>query len=103
MAWADGLPLMHVDAHRIFVHAGVTPEFPIDKQSPHDLLWLRTHSATEYWGKHLCHGHTASRSNPRTTGNRTNIDSACVFGGALSCAVFHDDVAGGPLEFMQTR
>jgi len=101
--WADRLPLMHVDRHRIYVHAGVVPEFPLDKQTPHDLLWLRTHHSADYWGKHLCHGHTASKSNPLTTGNRTNVDSACVFGGKLSCAVFDDDIAGGPLDFMQAE
>ena len=26
LAWADGLPLMHLDPYRIFVHAGVVPE-----------------------------------------------------------------------------
>ncbi len=103
VAWADSLPLMHVDSHRVFVHAGVIPEFPIDKQSPHDLLWLRSCHSDDYWGRHLCHGHTPSKSNPVTTGNRTNIDSACVFGGSLTAAVFDDEIAGGPLEFLQTR
>jgi serine/threonine protein phosphatase 1 len=103
LVWAGGLPLMHVDRYRIFVHAGVVPEFPLDRQSPHDLLWLRSYPASDYWGKHLCHGHTPSRFNPKTIGNRTNIDSGCVFGGKLTCAVFDDDIAGGPLEFVQAK
>jgi len=101
LLWADRLPLIHVDVHRIFVHAGVVPEFPLDRQSPRDLLWLRTYPVSDYWGKHLCHGHTPSRTNPQTIGNRTNIDSGCVFSGKLTCAVFDDDVAGGPIEFIQ--
>ncbi|MGO7869318.1 metallophosphoesterase family protein [Rhizobium leguminosarum] len=105
LQWAADRPLMHVDRHRIFVHAGVDPAFPLDRQSQDDLLWMRFVAGEpgEYWGKHLVHGHTPSMSNPMTTGNRTNIDSACVFGGKLSCAVFDDDVAGGPIDFIEVR
>ncbi|MBY5863899.1 metallophosphoesterase family protein [Rhizobium leguminosarum] len=105
LQWATDRPLMHVDRHRIFVHAGVDPAFPVDRQSQDDLLWMRFVAGEpgEYWGKHLVHGHTPSMSNPMTTGNRTNIDSGCVFGGKLSCAVFDDDVAGGPIDFIEVR
>jgi serine/threonine protein phosphatase 1 len=105
LVWAGELPLMHVDHHRIFVHAGVGPELPLDMQSPNDLLWLRVpdNYSTDYWGKHLCHGHTPSDRNPVTIGNRTNVDSGCVFGGPLSCAVFEDSLAGGPIKFIQVQ
>ncbi|MBX5167916.1 MULTISPECIES: metallophosphoesterase family protein [unclassified Rhizobium] len=105
LQWAAGRPLMHFDRHRIFVHAGVDPAFPLEQQSEHDLLWIRfpPGRSEEYWGKHLVHGHTPSLSNPVTTGNRTNIDSGCVFGGKLSCAVFDDDVAGGPIDFIEVK
>ncbi|API51118.1 serine/threonine protein phosphatase [Rhizobium leguminosarum] len=105
LQWAADRPLMHVDRHRIFVHAGVDPKFSLDRQSQDDLLWMRFVAGEpgEYWGKHLVHGHTPSMSNPMTTGNRTNIDSGCVFGGKLSCAVFNDDVAGGPIDFIDVR
>jgi serine/threonine protein phosphatase 1 len=33
LAWLDGLQLMHVDAHRVYVHAGVDPEVPLAQQS----------------------------------------------------------------------
>ncbi|MBY5570105.1 serine/threonine protein phosphatase [Rhizobium leguminosarum] len=105
LQWAADRPLMHVDRHRIFVHAGVDPAFPLDRQSQDDLLWMRFMAGGpgEYWGKHLVHGHTPSMSNPMTTGNRTNIDSGCVFGGKLSCAVFDDEIAGGPIDFIAVR
>src|SRR6185295_2380990 len=35
VAWLDALPLMHTDAHRIFVHAGVDPDVPLDAQLEH--------------------------------------------------------------------
>ncbi|MFF0950323.1 metallophosphoesterase family protein [Rhizobium leguminosarum] len=105
LQWAADRPLMHVDRHRIFVHAGVDPAFPLDRQSEQDLLWIRFPPdwSGAYWGKHLVHGHTPSLSNPVTTGNRTNIDSGCVFGGKLSCAVFDDEIAGGPIDFIEVR
>ena len=105
LQWAADRPLMHVDQHRIFVHAGVVPEFPLERQTKRDLLWLRfpPGQSGDYWGKHLVHGHTPSESNPMTIGNRTNLDSACVFGGRLSCAVFDDDVPGGPIDFIEVR
>lgn len=101
--WIVPLRVYHHDEHRIFVHAGVDESLPMDKQPDNVLLWKRVPDdySGEYWGKHLVHGHTPSSSNPRTVGNRTNVDSGAVFGGNLSCAVFHDETAGGPIEFIQ--
>lgn len=100
--WAAALPEKHEDRYRIFVHAGVDETIPLEDQSSQDLLWKRfpPHWSGTYWGKHLVHGHTPDPENPMTIGNRTNVDSACVFGGKLSCAVFADDQPGGPLEFI---
>src|ERR1700721_4477443 len=41
MVWLGRLLPMHVDAHRIYVHAGVDPELPLDQQSETTLLWKR--------------------------------------------------------------
>ncbi|MBP1848254.1 serine/threonine protein phosphatase 1 [Rhizobium petrolearium] len=100
--WCAALPAIHVDDHRIFVHAGVDETMPLDRQREHDLLWKRFPEdyTADFWGRHVCHGHTPFSGNPRTVGNRTNIDSGCVFGGALSCAVFDDDRPGGPVRFL---
>lgn len=102
LSWAADLPLIHCDDHRIFVHAGVSTVMPLDKQSGRDFLWMRIPAghSEDYWGRHLVHGHTRSEANPRTIGNRTNVDSACVFGGRLSCAVFDDEIPGGPIDFI---
>src|SRR3990167_7469040 len=37
--WLESLPLMHVDRHRIFVHAGVDPTLALDQQTDEYLLW----------------------------------------------------------------
>ncbi|MDX0756221.1 serine/threonine protein phosphatase [Sinorhizobium medicae] len=104
LVWMAELPSIIIERHRIFVHAGVDENIPLDEQGDDILLWMRTdpnYSGT-YWGRHVCHGHTPSRSNPRTVGNRTNVDSGAVFGGMLSCAVFDDDREGGPIDFLVT-
>lgn len=107
LAWAGTLALIHADKHRLFVHAGVVPAFPLGMQSKRDLLWMRfpqdDASDESYWGLHLVHGHTPSPANPVTTGNRTNIDGGCVFGGKLIAAVFDDEVAGRPIEFIEVE
>lgn len=102
LKWADSLSEKHEDKHRLYVHAGVDETTPWNEQESRDLLWKRFPPdwSGNYWGKHLVHGHTPSKLHPITIGNRTNLDSACVFGGTLSCAVFADDEPGAPLEFI---
>ena len=39
LKWIERLPLMHVDKHRIFVHAGVNPNYPLNEQDPQDVIW----------------------------------------------------------------
>ena len=29
LRWIEALPLMHVDRHRVYVHAGVDPDLPL--------------------------------------------------------------------------
>ncbi|MBD9455931.1 serine/threonine protein phosphatase [Rhizobium sp. RHZ02] len=99
--WAGSLPLKHQDEHRFYVHAGMLEDVSYDDQTEKILLWSRLPNdySGEYGGKHLVHGHTPI-GEPTTIGNRTNVDSACVFGNKLSCAVFHDETRGPPIEFM---
>ena len=101
--WCAELPVIHVDEHRIFVHAGVDEALPLERQHERELIWKRYSSnySSDFWGRHLCHGHTPFPGNPATIGNRTNIDSGCVFGDSLSCAVFDDDEPGGPVRFLR--
>jgi len=39
LRWIEALPLMHVDRHRVYVHAGVDPDLPLAAQDPDQLLW----------------------------------------------------------------
>jgi serine/threonine protein phosphatase 1 len=100
--WMESLPVILYDQHRIFVHAGVDESRPLERQTERTLLWSRPVKgyAGDYWGRHVCHGHTPAAENPITVGNRTNIDSGCVFGGSLTAAMFDDDQPGPPIRFI---
>jgi serine/threonine protein phosphatase 1 len=66
LAWLDGLRLMHVDHHRIYVHAGVDPEVPLDQQSEATLLWKRYPKGFPggFGGRHVVHGHDNAPEGP---------------------------------------
>jgi serine/threonine protein phosphatase 1 len=100
--WIASLPLCFDDGQRYFVHAGINPAVPLDQQTEHDQLWIREPflSDPRDFGRLIVHGHT-----PLTTGrpdqrpNRVNIDTAAVFGGPLTAAVFTDDQTD-PIGFL---
>ena len=73
----------------LFVHAGLRPGVPTDKQDTEDLLWIR-----DGWledkrdhGKLVVHGHTAL-DHPQHHGNRVNLDGGAGYGRPLHPAVF---------------
>jgi serine/threonine protein phosphatase 1 len=78
-----------------FVHAGVRPGVPLEKQEKQDLLWIRepflswklSHDAV------VVHGHTP-RQEPVVRLNRIGIDTGAVMGGILTCVVLEDDKLG---------
>ena len=47
LKWIERLPLMHVDKHRVFVHAGVNPNCSLDEQDPQDLIGKSMMTATK--------------------------------------------------------
>lgn len=77
---------LHED--QIFVHAGIRPGIPMDRQVEDDLVWIRKGflEDTRDHGALVVHGHTAL---PEAThyGNRLNLDSSAAYGGPLSAAV----------------
>jgi serine/threonine protein phosphatase 1 len=103
LLWLRQLPLIHVDAYRIFAHAGLDRRLKLDMQTVETLLWRRPlpeDDHGDFFGRHFCHGHTPRDENPITRGQRSNIDSGCVFGDRLTAAVFDDAVPGGPTRFL---
>lgn len=70
----------------IFVHAGLRPGVPLEKQDKYDLLWIRNEFIeSDYdFGKTVVFGHTGF-SGPLFLENKIGIDTGAVFGGRLTC------------------
>src|SRR6202012_4246799 len=75
--WLDGLALVHVDRHRIYVHAGLDRDLPLDRQSERTLLWKRYPGgdASGFGGRHVVHGHDSIVDGPKLYEGRTNLDT----------------------------
>jgi serine/threonine protein phosphatase 1 len=86
-----------------FVHAGVDPARPMDRQDRHDCLWIRE-PFLEHVG-HLdhvvVHGHSPLKDGyPVVTENRISIDTAAVLNGSLTAVLI--DLADKSLRFLRT-
>jgi hypothetical protein len=112
--WAvlESFPLwIDVPEHDVrVVHAGVVPGVAFEAQDP----WLLTHirsidesgRPSEKWGKlwgsayrgspHIVFGHNA-RQQPQLHPDATGLDTACVYGGALTALVLTEGAAPPPV------
>ena len=85
--WFEGLPYTEIRGNYLFVHAGVRPGVPLEKQTPDDLTWIRK----PFLGKHhglpytVVHGHSITKSHriERRQG-RINLDTGAFCSGVLS-------------------
>ena len=102
IAWLDQLRLMHDDTYRIYVHAGVDPDIPLDRQSETTLLTKRYPKGFSggYGERHVVHGHDNDPDGPLLFEGRTNLDTAAWRTGRLTVGVFDDDRPGGPVDFI---
>jgi serine/threonine protein phosphatase 1 len=87
-----GLALSHRAGGYLFVHAGVRPYVPLERQDPSDLMWIRQPflSSDTDFGAVVVHGHTP-RPAPEVRHNRIGIDTGAVAGGRLTCVVLEAD------------
>jgi serine/threonine protein phosphatase 1 len=104
--WPERVPAEHLDflrdltlTHReggyFFVHGGVRPGVPLERQAREDLLRMRQpflYSEMDF-GAVVVHGHTPVRA-PVVRHNRIAIDTGAVFGGKLTCLVLQGDTLG---------
>lgn len=76
----------------LFVHAGIRPGRPLDRQKTRDLIWIREPflSSTTDFGACVVHGHSISPE-PEFRGNRIGIDTGAYVTGRLTCLVLEED------------
>ena len=81
------LALTHETDAQIFVHAGIRPGVPLDRQAEDDLLWIRGDFLDDPrdHGRLVVHGHTAVRA-PEHRGNRLNLDTGAGYGRPITAA-----------------
>jgi len=75
-----------------FVHAGVRPGVPLDRQNPLDFLWIREPflNSPLYHGRLIVHGHTVTER-PVTLPNRIGIDTGAYYSTKLTCLVLEGE------------
>jgi len=82
-----------------FVHAGVRPGVPLDRQTEADQLWIRDQFLTAgdvFDGRIIVHGHTPTRE-PEKLSFRINVDTGAYMTGRLTAAKFH----GADVQFLR--
>jgi serine/threonine protein phosphatase 1 len=97
--------LLHIDAYRLYVHAGVDPAVVLEQQTEATLLWKRYPAEfTEGFGHlHVVHGHDKDPAGPLLYDGRSNLDTQAWKTGRLVVGVFDDVRAGGPIELIEIR
>ena len=92
--------LHYVAGPYTFVHAGLRPGVPLDRQDVEDLLWIRDEffrAAPSFDGV-VVHGHTP-RHRPENEVHRINVDTGVFKYGTLTCVVLE----GAERRFLSTR
>jgi len=76
-SWLDDLPLYYQHGDFLFVHAGIRPLLPMQRQHPSDLLWITDDflTSTIDHGITVIHGHSISEGGPDIRPNRIGIDT----------------------------
>jgi len=103
--WLDGLPMICVTQHRVFVHAGVDPTVSLGEQSPHVLMWKLYDDDDErgHGDRHVVHGHHQFAEGPMLYAGRTDLDTFAWFTGRIVVGVFNDEVPGGPVDLIKVQ
>lgn len=88
----DTLAISHAVGDYLFVHAGIRPGVPLDRQDAHDLLWIRGPflNATGSFGPLVVHGHTITAL-PDLRANRIGIDTGAFASGRLTALAIVGD------------
>ncbi|MBY9064732.1 serine/threonine protein phosphatase [Sphingomonas yunnanensis] len=84
--WLARLPLTLRHENHLFVHAGIRPGVPLERQVPRDLLWIGEEflGSEEDHGVTVVHGHTIVEDGPEVHANRVGIDTGAYRTGRLT-------------------
>lgn len=85
VAFLRSLPIMVETTGFLFVHAGIRPDRPIEKQSDRDMVFIREdfYRAAHLLTRYVVHGHTPVDEAKRE-GMRVNLDTGAFFSGRLT-------------------
>lgn len=91
-AWLADRPLTHRVGSYYFVHAGIRPGVPLDRQAERDALWIRNGflDSDRDHGVMVVHGHTRTIA-VEEPGNRIGIDTGAYATGRLTALGLEGD------------
>jgi serine/threonine protein phosphatase 1 len=86
------LDVSYREGDYLFVHAGIRPGVPLEKQRAEDLLWIREPflQAEDEREFVVVHGHTPVET-AQVHDNRIAVDTGAVWSDRLTAVVLHDD------------
>jgi serine/threonine protein phosphatase 1 len=99
LRFLESLARWHVEGDYLFVHAGIRPGVPLERQMDEDILWIRElflEDESDH-GHFVVHGHTITEQ-PDMRPNRIGIDTGAFATGVLTCLVLE----GTERRFLQT-
>lgn len=85
VAFLRSLPILVETPGFLFVHAGIRPELPLERQSDRDMVFIRDdfYKAAHLLTRYVVHGHTPVNEAKRD-GMRVDIDTGAFFSGRLT-------------------
>ena len=88
LEFLSNLDLWYQAGNYFFVHAGIRPGTPLDRQAPKDLMWIRDEflSSKRDHGATIVHGHSPG-SRPDIQSYRIGIDTGAFATNILTCLV----------------
>ena len=91
LAFLRSLQLHMIVGDYLFVHAGIRPGLPLDKQRAADFIWIRDRFLASHddFGMRVVHGHSIT-AKPEVRANRIGIDTGAFFSNRLTCAILED-------------
>ncbi len=92
LEFLKGLSVSHRERDYLFVHAGIRPGVPLDRQCEDDMLWIREPflGSSDEHEVVVVHGHTPV-DEAEVHNNRIAIDTGAVWSGCLTAAVLHGE------------